>query len=103
MSQGDALLTVDELCVDYATESGFVRAVDEVSFSIGPGEIFGLAGESGSGKSTIIQAILRLLKPPGIITGGEVDFAGNDLLALDAKGLRKLRWTDISLVCQSAR
>lgn len=102
MSQSDALLTVDKLCVDYATESGFVRAVDEVSFSIGPGEIFGLAGESGSGKSTIIQAILRLLKPPGIITGGEVDFAGNDLLALDSKGLRKLRWTDISLVCQSA-
>lgn len=102
MSRGDALLTVDKLCVDYATESGFVRAVDEVSFSIGPGEIFGLAGESGSGKSTIIQAILRLLKPPGIITGGEVDFAGHDLLALDSKGLRKLRWTDISLVCQSA-
>jgi peptide/nickel transport system ATP-binding protein len=102
MSENPALLTVEDLCVDYATESGFLRAVDEVSFSIGPGEIFGLAGESGSGKSTIIQAILRLLKPPGIITGGEVDFAGHDLLALDAEGLRKLRWCDISLVCQSA-
>ena len=102
MSASQALLTIDKLCVDYATETGFVRAVDDVSFSIGPGEIFGLAGESGSGKSTIIQAILRLLKPPGIITGGQVDFAGHDLLELDSAGLRKLRWCDISLVCQSA-
>lgn len=96
------LLTVDGLCVDYVTEGGWVRAVDDVSFEVLPGEIMGLAGESGSGKSTIIQAILRVLKPPGVITGGRVEFDGQDVLALDKRGLRALRWCDISLVCQSA-
>lgn len=98
----DALLTVEDLCVDYVTERGWLRVVDKVSFEVQPGEIMGLAGESGSGKSTIIQAILRVLKAPGVITGGTVRFDGKDVLALDKRGLRGLRWCDISLVCQSA-
>lgn len=98
----DPLLTVEGLCIDYVTARGWLRAVDDVSFSLRPGEIMGLAGESGSGKSTIIQALLRVLGPPGVITGGEVHFDGKDVLALDKHGLRSLRWCDISLVCQSA-
>ena len=96
------LLRVEGLCVDYVGAKQWVRAVDDVSFEVMPGEIMGLAGESGSGKSTIIQALMRVLKPPGVITGGEVEFDGTDVLALDKRGLRQLRWRDISLVCQSA-
>ncbi len=54
--------------------------MDGVSFTIQPGEVVGLAGESGSGKSTIAHAILRILRPPALITGGEVLFAGRDTL-----------------------
>ena len=60
--------------MEYVTGRGPVRAVDGVSFAIAPSEVFGLAGESGSGKSTIAHAILRLLHPPAVITGGQVLF-----------------------------
>jgi peptide/nickel transport system ATP-binding protein len=96
------LLRVENLCIDYVGRDKDVRAVDRVSFSIREGEVFGLAGESGSGKSTIIQGILRLLGPPAIITGGRVLFRGRDILDLDEEGLRQVRWQKISLVCQSA-
>ena len=96
------LLEVEDLCVDYATDRGMVRAVEHVSFTVRAGEIFGLAGESGSGKSTVIQALLRLLKPPGVITGGHVHFDGKPVFDMDGPGLRALRWVDLSLVCQSA-
>ena len=59
-----ALLDVRELTVDYLTPRGAARAVDHVSFALAPGEVFGLAGESGCGKSTIAHALMRLIKPP---------------------------------------
>ena len=96
------LLSVRNLTVDYVTSSGRVRAVDDVSFDIAPGEVFGLAGESGSGKSTAAMAILRLLQPPAVITGGNVLFDGQDVLAMDEAALRTFRWGKISLVFQSA-
>src|SRR5258705_62935 len=96
------LLVVEDLRVEYLTERGAVRVVDDVSFRIAAGEAYGLAGESGSGKSTIALAILRLLRPPAAITGGRVSFDGTDLLALSAAELRALRWKQISLVTQSA-
>src|SRR4051794_31255476 len=76
------LMSVRDLRVEYATDGPPVRAVDGVSFDIAPGEVFGLAGESGSGKSTIAHAMLRLLQPPAMITGGAVEFKGRDVLSM---------------------
>lgn len=98
----EPLLSVRDLCVDYVTDLGPVRAVDHVSFDLERGEILGVAGESGCGKSTVAQALLRILPPPAVITGGEARFEGRDLLALDEHDLRELRWKRISMVFQSA-
>ena len=98
----EPLLSVRNLRVEYLTPSGPVRAVDDVSFDIGQGEVFGLAGESGCGKSTAALAVLRLLAPPAVITGGEVLFQGEDVLAMDEAHLRRFRWRRVSLVFQSA-
>jgi peptide/nickel transport system ATP-binding protein len=98
----NTLLEVRDLKVEYLTPKGSVKAVNGVSFSIGPGEVFGLAGESGSGKSTIALALLRVLRPPALITGGEVYFKGKDVLSLAEKDLENFRWQDVSMVFQSA-
>ncbi len=99
---GGALLDVRNLTVDYLTARGPARAVDNVSFAIAPGEVFGLAGESGCGKSTVAFAITRLIKPPGVIRGGPVLFRGRDILSLDDAELRAFRWSKVSIVFQSA-
>ena len=96
------LLSVRNLQVEYQTARGPVRAVDGVSFDIKPGEVFGLAGESGSGKSTIAHALLRLLQAPAVITGGEVRFRGRDVLSMSDSELTDFRWAEISMVFQSA-
>jgi peptide/nickel transport system ATP-binding protein len=96
------LLDIRDLNVVYATNRGIVRAVQDVSFAIQPGEVFGLAGESGCGKTTIGYAITRLHKPPAYITGGQVLFDGRDLLPLSQDEIRSVRWKDISIVPQSA-
>jgi len=98
----EPLLSVRDLCVDYVTDAGPVRAVDRVSFDLERGEILGVAGESGCGKSTVAQALLRILPPPAVITGGTARFEGRDLLALGEDELRELRWKHISMVFQSA-
>lgn len=98
----EPLLSVRDLCVEYITPTGPVRAVDRVSFEIGRGQVFGLAGESGSGKSTAAMAAMRLLQPPAVITGGEVLFEGQDVLAMSEEELRSFRWKKIALVFQSA-
>ena len=74
MSSQQPLLSVRQLCVDYITESGDVRAVNSVSFDIAPGEVFGLAGESGCGKSTVAFSVGRLHRPPAYISGGGILF-----------------------------
>ncbi|HRA49237.1 MAG TPA: ABC transporter ATP-binding protein, partial [Thermomicrobiales bacterium] len=96
------LLSIRDLHIEYATDGDPVKAVDGVSFDIAPGEVFGLAGESGSGKSTVAHGILRLLQPPAVITGGEVNFKGHDIFALTDKQLAQFRWPEISMVMQSA-
>lgn len=96
------LLDVQNLGVSYFTERGPVHAVDGVSFSIMPGEVFGLAGESGCGKSTIAHSIMRILNPPAGITGGKVLFRDRDVFAMNARELEQFRWRDVAMVFQSA-
>src|SRR6478672_2016981 len=99
---GSTLLDIRDLYVEYETARGPVRAVDGVSFSIAPGEVFGLAGESGSGKSTIAHSIMRLLHPPAIISGGNILFNGRDVLEMNQAQLEAFRWSGVSMVFQSA-
>jgi peptide/nickel transport system ATP-binding protein len=103
-ASGDSspLITIEDLHVEYLSARGPVRAVDGVSLEIRPGEVVGLAGESGSGKSTIAQAILRILQPPAVITGGKVEFGGRDILAMTDAQLEDFRWREVSMVFQSA-
>jgi len=98
----DPLLSIRGLCVDYVTPSGTTRAIDHVSLDVQPGEILGVAGESGSGKTTMAQALMRILPPPAVISGGQVLLEGRDILTLPEKELRELRWRKISMVFQSA-
>lgn len=95
-------LEVNRLCVDYLLDDSEFRAVKEVSFNIKQGEIFGLAGESGCGKSTIAFAITQLLKPPAYISQGEILLNGENTLTMDKATLRKTRWNKVSMVFQSA-
>lgn len=96
------LVDVRNLCVDYVTFDGKVRAVNNVSFHINRGEILGLAGESGCGKSTIAYSLMRLHRPPALISEGEILFEGQDVLKMDDDELRNFRWNDTSMVFQSA-
>ena len=94
-------LEIKDLTIHYITRSGTVRAVNNVSFSIGKGETLGLVGETGAGKTTTALGILRLVpNPPGKIIGGEILFEGKDLCKLSAKEWTHLRATQISYVLQ---
>lgn len=98
----DPLLRVRDLCVDYITDDGHFRAVKSVSFDIGRGEVFGLAGESGCGKSTIAFSVNNLHKPPAYISGGEIWLEERNLRTLSNKELAAVRWSEIAMVFQSA-
>lgn len=97
-----ALLQVEDLCIEYVTAHGPVPAVDHLSLTLHQGEVLGLAGESGSGKSTMAMGALRLLPPPALITGGRVLFEGRDILSMSEHELSDFRWREISVVFQSA-
>jgi oligopeptide/dipeptide ABC transporter ATP-binding protein len=96
------LLVVTDLAVSYPGSTDRFTAVDGVSFSVAPGERFGLVGQSGSGKSTTAMAILRLLRPPGLVERGRITLEGVDLLAADATTLRETRWRRLALVPQGS-
>jgi peptide/nickel transport system ATP-binding protein len=96
------ILEVDDLHVHFPTPRGPVKAVDGVSFTLQPGERLGLIGESGSGKSTIALAVMRLIKPPGEIVGGRILLDGTDLLDLAEEEMRRRRLSEIALVTQGA-
>jgi len=96
------VLRVEGLCVSYDHPRGAVRAVDDVSFTLRAHERFGLAGESGSGKSTMALAILRLIRPPGHIDGGEVWLENIALSSLSDEAMRRLRLAGIALVPQGS-
>jgi len=95
------LLSVRDLHVTYRSEAGPVPAVRGVSFDLAPSETFGLAGESGCGKSTIAGALLKVL-PPGTDVTGEVLLDGEDVLQMTPGRLRAVRWTEMSIVFQGA-
>jgi oligopeptide/dipeptide ABC transporter ATP-binding protein len=98
---GDVLLEVRDLTVEFEVDDTRLRAVDGVSFIIRRGEIVGLVGESGAGKSLTSEAILRLIAcPPGRI-GGEVRFRGRNLLDLDEAELARVRGKDIAMIFQN--
>jgi peptide/nickel transport system ATP-binding protein len=101
-SAEEPVLEVSDLSIEYRGEHRTVRAVDKVSFRIGAGEIFGLAGESGCGKSTVAHSIMRLLRDPAVITGGSIRVRGQDVLAMDPAELRSFRWSQVAMVFQSA-
>jgi peptide/nickel transport system ATP-binding protein len=101
-STTETLLELDDLVVDYIESDRCVRAVDHVSLTIRSGEIVGLAGESGCGKSTTGNAILQILRPPAQITSGRILFAGEDMTGRSERELRKYRWRNVSMVFQSA-
>ncbi len=96
----DALLRVEDLKTEFATDDGLVRAVDGVSFALGRGKTLGLVGESGCGKSVTALSILRLITPPGRIAGGRITFEGTDLLALPEPEMRRIRGNRISMIFQ---
>ena len=96
------LLEVENLKTYYLTRRGPVKATDEVSFDVGNGEVFGLAGESGCGKTTTALSIMKLVPPPGQITGGKIIFEGKDVVPMGDDQLRDLRWKAISVVFQGA-
>ena len=85
-----------------AVEYGSVRAVDGVDLAIGEGEVLGLAGESGCGKTTVANAVLQILRPPARIVGGSVLYRGQDLVGKKPEELRRFRWRNVSMVMQSA-
>ncbi len=95
------LLNVTDLSVEFASQEGVVHAVDRVSFSIGSGELVGLVGESGCGKSVTATAILGLTRMlPNATVSGRVEFEGRDLLALPESEVRAVRGRDIAMIFQ---
>src|SRR5436190_1742623 len=101
MSQdGAALLEVRDLCTQFATRRGVVRAVDGVSFSLAAGETLGLVGESGCGKSMTALSVLGAVPEPGRVAGGEVLFEGQDLRRLSEGAMQRVRGRRIAMIPQ---
>src|ERR1017187_3084028 len=94
------LLRVENLSVEFPGRR-LVKAVDNVSLDILPGEIVGLVGETGSGKTVFVTSILGLIRKPGRITHGSITWRGRDLLDLKERELRSIRGTEISMVFQN--
>jgi oligopeptide/dipeptide ABC transporter ATP-binding protein len=98
--RGGRLLDVRGLRTTFATRDGMVRAVDGIDFHVDRGEIMGLVGESGCGKSVTSLSLLRLIPPPGRIEAGQVIFDGQNLLDLSSEAMRKIRGDRISMIFQ---
>ena len=97
---GKPVLEVANLRTEFKTAAGVVKAVDDVSFSVGRGQIMGLVGESGSGKSMTGYSIMGLIDAPGRIVGGSIRLNGQELLGLDAEAMRRIRGDRIAMIFQ---
>ncbi len=96
------LLSIRDLRVYFNIRAGTVRAVDGIDLNIAEGEKLGLVGESGSGKTTTALAVMRMIKPPGVIASGSVELNGRDLVSLSEPEMRAVRGYDIAMVPQAA-
>ena len=94
------LLEIQGLSVRFPTRRGVTYALRNVSIDLNPGEVLGLVGESGAGKSTVGNAIINLLEPPGEITEGDILFKGQDLRKLDEEAMREIRGKKIGMIFQ---
>ncbi|MDT7777596.1 MAG: peptide/nickel transport system ATP-binding protein [Acidobacteriota bacterium] len=94
------LLEVKNLRTHFPTRAGLVRAVDGVSFHLDEGELLGLVGESGCGKSITALSVMRLIGAPGRIVGGEIRFGGENLLNVSEERMREIRGDDIAMIFQ---
>jgi oligopeptide/dipeptide ABC transporter ATP-binding protein len=100
-AQGEPLLSVSDLAVEFRTEDGVARALDGVSFDVHAGEVVAIVGESGSGKSVTALSVLGLLRqPPARVLGGEVLLRGRDVLAMSRRELRAVRGTEVAMIFQ---
>jgi peptide/nickel transport system ATP-binding protein len=95
-----ALLSVADLRTHFHTSAGVIRAVEGVSFALERGEVLGLVGESGCGKSVTSLSIMRLVPPPGRVVAGRVQFEDEELLDKDAEAMRRVRGARIAMVFQ---
>ncbi|MDD9955152.1 MAG: ABC transporter ATP-binding protein [Anaerolineaceae bacterium] len=100
--QGEAVLAIEALRIHYELPAVTVRAVDGVDLEVRGNEVLGLAGESGSGKSTLALGVLQLLRPPGRVVAGRVRFGDVDLLELEERDLRALRWRQFAYIPQGS-
>src|ERR1044072_615787 len=94
------LLEVKNLQTHFASRGGVVRAVDGVSFHLDEGELLGLVGDAGCGKSITALSVMRLVGPPGKIVGGEIWFSGENLLTVSDERMREIRGDDIAMIFQ---
>ena len=100
MNSSGSLLDIRDLTVTYPSRRGEVRAVDSLRLQVPEGGRLGLVGESGCGKSTVLHAILRLIRPPGIATAGQICFQGRDLRQLSRRDIRSVRGKEIAMIFQ---
>lgn len=100
MESNDVLLKIEDLEVHYDARAGIVQAVDHVDLDVRRGETLGLVGESGCGKSTLGFSILRIIRPPGKIVGGQILFDGEDLLQKTEREMNRIRGKRISMIFQ---
>ncbi len=96
----EPLLSVEHLVTEFHTDTGVLRAVDDVSFDLAPGGTLAVVGESGCGKSVTSLSVLRLIQPPGRIVSGAIRFAGRDLLGLSPDAMRAVRGAEIAMIFQ---
>jgi peptide/nickel transport system ATP-binding protein len=100
VSDGDSLLRVEDLRVEFPTEDGVVKAVDGITYEVGSGRTLGVVGESGSGKTVAAMTVLGLTRAQGAKITGRIIFKGRDLLSLDEAELRKIRGNEIAMIFQ---
>ena len=97
----DPILSIRDLTVEFSTEDGIVHAVTGVTYDLQPGEVLGIIGESGSGKSVSVMSMLGLIpQPPGRVVSGEAVFKGRDLISMGKKQLREIRGGDAAMIFQ---